>query len=357
MDIPPSIGKRLKTVHSKYGSKLPLAISCTIAPSRSRAKVWIELRHTGENEGVGIISWNGLATSRFRGESPENQFLETVKDSDFLDDETRDKLSKISVSNIQRLLGTPAARRFLGVNVSNRQLVFSNPEENEEALARMAIVVSDIANKHIKVTQFYTRDQRVSYAKAVAARDLPTPRTMISGTKVSPQPTAEPTSGKAKKAKRSLKRGTNLVPRALKLNIPQPRIAKIFGELQKLKIDDFENSCAVLLRVFLEMSLNEFAKKNSLSLKKASKDRAGHPTSRDMYLKEKVVSVVEFLVQIDPNCKNELRAIRTQAGTPNTIFSITNWHQYVHNQHYNPVASELRTIWDNIQPLFERVWA
>jgi len=356
LNIPASIGKRLETVHSKHGKNLPLAILCTIAPSQKRAKPWIELRHTGENGGIGIISWNGVAAARYRGESAEIQLLEMVKDSVFLDNVTRDKLSKIALSNIDRLIKTPKVRRTLGIDIVGKQLVTLDSENKDEVLGRLAIVVSDVANKHIKVTQIDSKDQRVRYAEAVAARALPVPGRRIAPTDLKSHAQSERRQS-AERRKRGVARARKtLIPKTLRLNIGQVRIAKIFDELQQLHVETFVNSCAVLLRVFLEMSLNEFAAVNRLSLTKVSRNRSGKTIDREMSLNEKVASVVTDLVRSDASCKKELHAIRTQAGTKDTIFSITNWQQYVHNQHYQPIASELKTIWDNIQPLFVKMW-
>ena len=354
LDLPAGAAKRLNAVHSKYGSDLPLAIPCRIAPSRKRARLWIELRHTGENGGIGIINWNGVAAARFRGESPASLLLEHVKDSEFLDNATRDKLAKIPITNLERLLGTPEARLTLGIDVQKRQLIMKSDDKG--VLGRLAILISDIANKYIKVTQLDSKDQRVRYAKAIAARELPVPGKRITPTDLG----SHATSGKKPSAE-TRRRGVvrdrkTLIPKSLRLNITPVRTAKIFDELQRLHIETFVNSSAVLLRVFLEMSLNEYAKERHLSLKKKSTNRSGNATVREMSLNEKVAAVVTYLVKSDASCKKELHAIRTLAGSPNTIFSITNWQEYVHNQHYQPIASDLKSIWDNIRPLFVKIW-
>ncbi len=355
LKLPTSIARRLKSLNQEYGSSLPVNLHCTVAPSRKKARMWIELRHTGENAGVGIISWNGIAASRFRGESPESQLLEIVKDSDFLDDETRDKLARIPITNLQRLINTPDARHIIGMDIINKQLIFLNPDEKTDAVGRMAIVVNDIANKHIKVTQLDTKDQRVGYATAVAARDLPTPGKKIAPTDLTGQVT--PAKERTKKKKGNGASRKTLIPKSLRLNIAQPRMTRIFDELKRLKVNDFENSSAVLLRVFMEMSVNEFARIKRISLREVRTDKDGKKTQRDLPLKKKVARIVDYLVDKDASSKRELHGIRTLVSSRDTIFSISNWQEYVHNQHYNPIASDLIRIWDNIQPFFQKVWA
>lgn len=346
-----SIAKRLKSLNAEYGSSLPLSLQCAVAPGRKQANMWIELRHTGERGGIGIISWSGVAASRFRGQSPEIQLLEHVKDSVFLDAETRDKLPKMSITNLQRLLRTPEARQSLGIRVTRSELRFLNPDDRDEALGRMAIVVSDIANKYIKVTQLDSKDQRVEYANAVAARDLPTPGDKITPTKLTTTPASKATSKKRGQKSADKDRAT-LIPKKLKLNITQARISRIFDEMKRLKLNNFENSCAVLLRVFLEMSLVEYSKKHKIPLVDIKKKNKSELT-----LKKKVVKVADYLESNGICGRNELYGIRSLAKSKNTVFSIDTWHNYVHNQHYSPSVKELITNWDNIQPFFEKVWA
>ncbi|MEE9441500.1 MAG: hypothetical protein V3V99_02385 [candidate division Zixibacteria bacterium] len=355
LKLPTGITRKLKSINQKYGANLPLSVQCSVAPNRKEADVWVELRHTGENKGIGIIQWSGVATSRFKGELPDIQIVEHVKDSDYLDSETRDKLHKIKISNLQRFIGTPEARKKLGIDIVKKQLIFLNPNEKEKIIGRLAIVISDMVNQHIKVTQIDNKEQRISYANAVAKRSLPILGERITPTQLVSKKISASSSTK-KKNTRIIRNQKYLIPPSLNLNITQGRIANIFKELKKLPLDTFENSAAVLLRVFLEMSLNEFAKLNRIRLKVKSTNKDGKEIEKDMTLQQKIVCVVDKLVANDESCKNELHAIRAQTGSRNTIFSITNWQAYVHNQHYNPIASELRTIWDNIQPLFQKIW-
>lgn len=169
LSMPASLVRRLKELHSRHLTDLPKTVHCAVAASRSEASTWIELRHLGENGGIGIIRWDGVATGRFRGQSPEWLMLEMVRESDFLDEATRQKLNKIAITNIKRILDTPEARKILGVDVKGNDLHFIDSEK--DVLGHFAIVVSDIANKHIKVTQLDSREQRIHYAN-VLQQDL-----------------------------------------------------------------------------------------------------------------------------------------------------------------------------------------
>lgn len=350
LKLPATTLKRLNKLQAKVGASLPEKITCVVAPSERAAHIWIELRHTGENNGVGTIPWNGLATARFRGDAPEAQLLEIVKDSEYLDDTTRSRLYKTPITNIQRILKTPDARRLLGIEVEDNVLRIVGDEK--KVTGRLAVLVSDIANKHIKVSQLDTKDQRVSYATAVAARPAPKAGAAIAPTNIKKTSQRATPQSRSKTKKRRLQGRSYLVPSDLALNIEHTRIAAILSELQQLRVENYVNSCAVLLRVFMEMSLEEYSKKHNISLVDTKKKQA-----RDLSLKKKVLKVVDHLQTTGKATRNEMHGVRTLANSKDTVFSIDTWHAYVHNAHYHPDPGELKNNWDNIQIFFEKIWS
>src|SRR5262249_12785674 len=62
---------------AKQEGGLPSTIRCAVV-ARADSTHWIQLKHTGENEGVGIVTWDGMARQRFRGESPALQAVDMV---------------------------------------------------------------------------------------------------------------------------------------------------------------------------------------------------------------------------------------------------------------------------------------
>lgn len=72
--LPVGIAKRYKALHDKAKGDIPKTIECAVL-SREEANHWIYIRHTGENEGVGVVTWDGVQTHRFRGASPAFQAI------------------------------------------------------------------------------------------------------------------------------------------------------------------------------------------------------------------------------------------------------------------------------------------
>lgn len=349
LDLPSSILKKYNSLIDQAKGTLPTELQCVVL-SREDANNWIMLKHTGENEGVGIVTWDGRARHRFRGASPALQAVELVEASNLLDDDTRAKLPKIAITNIERILGTPDARRLLGVDVKNDKLILNAPEDN--ALGRLALVVSDVANRTIRVTDLDAKDQRFAYAQDIAARPLPKP----AASAVSHQPS---TGSKPTVATRISPDRSTLIPKHFKLRISQTRINRIYGELQRLNAEHYVNSCAVLLRVFVELSVDDYAQRHRVTLKatpRSKKSSRAASSPRDMTLREKLKTVADHLEARRACSKHELQGIRTLISNRNHVISVDTLNAYVHNKDYNPTATDLKTSWDNIQVFIERLW-
>lgn len=342
-----SLTKRYNTLVERGKDTLPKEVSCVVL-SREDANYWIRLKHTGENEGVGIVMWDGRSKHRFRGSSPALQAIELVENTNLLDVDTRAKLPRIAITNIERLLNTPDARKLLGIDVKNNQLSLISSEE--EGLGRLAIIVKDVANKQIKVTDLDTKEQRIKYAQEILKRPLPK---SVAG--------KSPTSQSAKEGARPKKPPQpdrkNLIPRTLKLVIAHTRLAKIYDELQKLNVDDFRNACAVLLRVFLELSLDNFAQHKKISLKTIHKSTTGTKQDKDMTLREKIRTIADYLEHNNMCTKQQLRGIRSIVANREHFLSVDTLNAYVHNKDYNPSPTELKVSWDNIEIFMQQIWS
>ncbi len=346
-----SISEKFKELQKRAGSNLPKTINCALL-SREDANHWIQLKHTGENDGIGIVSWDGRARQRFRGTSPALQAIELVENTNLITEQTRKQLEKISITNVERILGTPDARRMLGVDVKNNQLVFIAPDE--EALGRLSIIITDIANKDIKVTDLDSKEQRVDYARKVASQPLPNAIDIDEKNK-SGEAKPKPGTGRRISPDRKV-----LIPRSCKLTIPHSRLNKIYHELQKLSIDDHINACAVLFRVFIELSIDHYAKEKSISLKITPQPKPGTTVSlqsKDMSLREKIKTIYEYMENNNIADKAEMRGIKALYANRDHVLSVDGLNAYIHNKDFNPTPSDLKSNWDSIQKWVEYLWA
>lgn len=349
LGLAPTLLKKYSALIDRAQGALPSELQCVVL-SREDANYWIMLKHTGENEGIGVVTWDGRASHRFRGASPALQAIELVEAGNLLDDETKSKLPKIAITNVERLLGTPDARRLLGVDVKDGRLTLNTPEEN--ALGRLALVVSDVANRRVRVSDLDTKDQRIAYAQDIASRPMPRPMPLAARRRTAPV-SAPPIPSRISPQR------TTLFPRHLKLRIPQTRINRIYAELQKLNAEHYVNSCAVLFRVFVELSVDDYAQRHRVSLKVTTPPKARPKTApqpRSMTLREKLRTVAAHLEDRKACTRQELQGVRALISNRDHVLSVDTLNAYVHNKHYSPTPTDLKTTYDNIQVFIERLW-
>jgi hypothetical protein len=132
------------------------------------------------------------------------------------------------------------------------------------------------------------------------------------------------------------------------INPAPPRLNGIFNELVSLSADTYPNAGSVLLRVFLELSLDDYVIRESVMTAKEM-DNAG--------LAKRMKAVADHLFSRGVATVDLKKAAYKIADTRHTLAAgVVTFHQYVHNQYVYPKPSELRTAWDELQPFLEAVW-
>jgi hypothetical protein len=123
------------------------------------------------------------------------------------------------------------------------------------------------------------------------------------------------------------------------------RANDILHELRKLVVEDFRNAVSVLFRVFLEFSVEEYMTRRAVP----------GVTSADS-LAKKIRSSAKHMESNNIMTRKELTAANRAANDPNSIFSTVHLNAYVHNQKFYPMASDLKTTWDNLEPFVVKLW-
>ena len=124
-----------------------------------------------------------------------------------------------------------------------------------------------------------------------------------------------------------------------------PRINKIYRELRALEIDLFENSGAVMFRVFLELSLEEYARKKQI------------PVKDNESLVNKLNKVANHLKNAKSMTDNELKPIRVACSSKDALFATNTLNAYVHNPDFAPKPIDLKVTWDNFEKFFKAMWS
>lgn len=327
--------------------------------SREDGVKWLHQRHTGENGGKGVVGWSGIAASRFRGQDPALQALAFVDTHGALTPQQATLLAdQFPITTLDRLLSSREVRNRLGFDVKNGKLVSGLPPE--ELLKPLRQIVLDLAEGRKNVSQLKNKAQQIEYIE----KDFP--RTSLPTlSKIGPiRPVEEIVNGdfrakpaatgprKRQRAKRESSERLTLVPKNAKLSIGHRRIGLIFEELRGLKVAQARNAIAVLFRVFLELSVDNYMDTRHISL--TVKDKGGH--EKDKNLRTKVTEVVEHLVVVEGKNRQAFKSVLRALSTAHSPLSMELLNDYVHNRFTTPKAADLLASWDDAQQLFEALW-
>lgn len=339
--------EKFKKLSEQYLEDPVLGLNCLVFESRDDAHHWIELKHTGENEGAGVVPWGSPEIDRFRKRTGQKSQSEQILD--FL--ETRGYISNSSrsatpVSSLKRLLSTPYVREKLGICIENGIVKTSLPEG--EVAKGLKKVVIDLAEKNIRTGDIYHSQNRVDYIDRLKQSDLPD----LSQSTNEIRQLEDTTPGIVKSKKTSavnnpsLKNRKALIPsKGFAINIGQTRINDIYHELRKLNIEQFTNAVSVLFRVFLELSLDEYCGKYSVQVNSLSR------------LSGKMNLVAEDLKQKGRLNDQQLKPVRRAAQKDSFLGgTLTTMNQYVHNPSFHPAPSDLIASWDSLQPFIIAMW-
>lgn len=318
--IKESIGK-----HTNIANEVP----CAVVHSRQEARHWLELRHTGERSGAGVVRWSAEAQQRFspnRGTHADKAMIVIdilrslySEDTEFV--EYLEKVSSQKLTTFGRLVSDPYARSKLGIDLRERKFTSSD----QESMRSIKTVVVDLASD-ISVSDLKTKEQRRVYIDSIgidiSSSGLPSPDKPV----VSPK---KPTT-----RKRAITTPSAPLFDGLELNKLGIRVSAILEELQRLNTEQFPNASSVLIRSIIELSIDQFYKVKNWE----DKD---HKNNR-VILRKKIERCVN---EIDDSKKDpKYSPVRRGVQDKNSLFATNTLNEFVHNQYYHPSPTELQTI-------------
>jgi hypothetical protein len=351
LDLPryQSLKRKFKNLVEKKKNILTKEIQCIVYSDPSEADKWIKLKHTGQSNGVGTVDWDAQQIQRFdekvEGKSSTSlQVINKLKSSELVPDNVKKELVNIKVTNLDRLISDPDVRDLLGIEIENG-LIKSEVDE-KEVLKGLIQLARDLLAPDFIVKKIYTKEDRKDYIK-----DFP----RISKPKLEkkankPWDFAATSNGSTDRNKTSTKRSINplgrkhLIPKKCVLRINNPKVNKIYQELQKIDIS-YYNATGVLFRVFVELSLDCFIEANKLTA-----------INSNSKLNTKIQEVTNYLENHGLADKYICKGIKSASSNKNDLLGTDTWNAYVHNTRFSPTSENLIITWDNIQTFIEKVW-
>ena len=269
----------------------------------------------------------------------------------FSEEEAEHIRSKFSLTTLRRLLESKEVLPLLGLAVVGKELRTTIP--GNELMKPLKRIVRDIAEKRVDSRSFNKKEQMITYVQGFPKSDTPSLSKRVAEKPVEAIQKAEfsKVDTTSTRRKKITSERLQVVPKGCNINVTDNRIAEIYGELRKLKLNDARNAIAVLLRVFLEMSVDHFLETNGGDV---TFKPAGGPV-RYKKLDKKLTEVVDMLVSGGVPRAHFASVIRA-LSVENSPMNIDLWHRYVHDRYATPSPGELTAAWDQAQPLFEKIW-
>ncbi|MFV8257158.1 hypothetical protein ACNQKP_05115 [Bdellovibrio bacteriovorus] len=343
--------KKFKELSGEY--KKIKSVSCIVFDDPDDANKWIKLKHTGENDGVGTVRWNTQQQARFEesvgGNTAEAlQVIDFLKKSSYVSPDVKSKLGKVPATNLERIIKDRNMQSILGIAIEDGKVI--TDFEESEVVKGLTKVVNDLVSKSIKVKDIYTKKDREKYIETFGKSDLPSKgkkapskwEVVASPKNSAPNATARINPKKSNPLSTSR---SSLIPKDCILKISEKRINKVYQELKSIDCDEYVNAAAVLLRVFVELSVDTYIERKKLP-----------KLNSDSKLQMKINGVADHLEQNGIIHKQELKGIRASSGNIHHMLSANTFNAYVHNKSFNPVSTELKINWDNIQLFIEAIW-
>ncbi|WP_051230542.1 hypothetical protein [Epilithonimonas caeni] len=347
---------KFKKIHDENATKIPTEIECTIYDNPEEADIWIKLKHAGQQDGIGTVTWNAQQIDRFQEKvegvaSTSLQIIRLLENSKDVEDDLKRNLNKLPVSNLERLISDPSAREVLGIKVNNG-IIQSNIEE-KEVIKGFEYIVKDMLKPDFSVKKIYTKEDRSDYLSKIPQNCKPDLN------KSSEKPWQFNTSKDDNKPVATGKTGTSipknrtsLIPKSFKIQINNSKVNQLYHDLQKLDVSKYTNTIAIAFRAFVEFSVDSYIEENKLTASKDGRTKIDKNTN----LRTKIIEVSNDLESKNLADKHICKGIRSAVNNSNDLLGIETLHAYVHNNKFQAIPNYLITTWDNIQEFIEKIW-
>ncbi len=370
--------QRIKKLSETSKIAIPKKVVCAIFKNRKDCLAYVLMRHGyGSSDGSGLVLWDSI--SRLRADAyvnnvkhPELDVIDFVVDEGSLGEVSQQALADddFNITNLQRLTDDPAVRDLFGVSASN----CTNSSHGKQWLVPVWQRIVETIVQKLHRGQKFTVDNNLNTSalrKQFAEEILEDIHGDKLGTtepksktqedqkqKTSSDGDAELKTGDGKKKSatklQTTKQRKGLVTKSFApSNLEPQKVINIVAELRALPVNDYYNCSGVMFRVFLELSVANYMKKNQIKHKKPKPIAASKTMYVDLSLREKISAVEAHL-----SSKVDAKSLKPFSELKNAAhpMSTDSLNQYVHSPVHMPNPDALKISWDNLQHIFELLW-
>jgi hypothetical protein len=259
-------------------------------------------------------------------------------------------------TTVERVFDSSSGRKFLFVRSDPDHGIKGLTTKNE-FLRGFKRLITDIALGNQSSRTLNTNENIEDYFKGWPEADRPAakrgsfvPSDIIKGKSVASPSTRKPDSAKPKPHGRT---SQTVLPKDFRVVFGSVRLKDIRRELTKLKREDFPNAGAVLLRVFLELSVIDY-----LGRADELEPLIARLKSKGASVPYGIPSMKQLVPEISRIAKARLKAheadkvnkaLKYDAEAP---FSLSDLHAFVHQNADLPSGRDILQFWLRTEPLF-----
>jgi hypothetical protein len=321
----------------KWQGVFPKQIPCQVESDRDRIDDILFRRHTGTQNGVGQSTWDDRQKATFverTGKGPGISVADEIEKR-LTDNDLLPSRRKIPRSTMNRLLSSEPFRNRLGFSVTKGKFEFTHDEVTSlNALARVA---DDLANRRVVLGDIWDVDGKRSYLDGLE-RDGLLPSAQHAKAKTGPSATPKTTKIKPTAKAKPTPRET-LIPQ-VEFGLTWPgrlqRHHQIWEELQfHLELKKHPNAISVLLRVLIELSVENYLSQTSLNVADGDK------------LAARIVKVGKAM-KAEGSIDDKQLGMLNKFQHGDKLVSADTLNRYVHSPNFSPSPEHLSSMWDSL---------
>lgn len=340
-----AIQKKLRIIAKQYDGSFTTHIDCVVCKDEDTMLEYLDRLHAGERNGSGRIQWKPEQKhyyDEYRGR--RSQYALAIKAKELVTNEGGKLKEPYKISNLQRVLQNPDVKKMLqfswdGENISTTV----SPGAFMKLLTEVAKRAGDaVVGEIYKVEGKRKLVQGVLDDLNIDPNEHSTDSYVFESSKT-PDKKRKPGTVPIKQSWDRVRLIPAKTTRLSLSDIPDNKRARnIVNELaRKIKVSESPNAAAVLMRVFVEMSVRRYIKKNGLP----SKDK----------LRVDFENAAEDMFRKGSLNKKQLDEMRRVSRT-SEILSTETLQRFVHSFDFSPDRQVLCTLWDNIDRYISICW-
>lgn len=157
--------ERVKKIKSDNDYQIITEIQCAVVDDEEKLKHFIKLKHTGENNGSGRISWDTESQIRFDISNVFRRYL-----LDLISTIIPEKTAGYNFTTIERIIGDPDMRKTFSMDLDRKEPSISFT--TDLGRKRFEYVITGLSEKKYKVKDFFSKEDRLSFIEYLGNKEF-----------------------------------------------------------------------------------------------------------------------------------------------------------------------------------------